>query len=353
MPLSMHSYSTPSDRATTPGRSGWVDAAKGLSILLVVMMHAALGVGEAMGGDGFLHHAVAFAKPFRIPAFFLLAGLFLARTIDKPWADYADRKIIHFAYFYLLWAAIQIGLKFGITLGPLPALQEFAHALVEPFGTLWFIYLLPLFFITAKLLRPVPPVLVLIAAALLEMAHVQTGWTAIDEFCARFVWFFAGYRLSAHVFAWAALAHERKGVAIAFVWCAAMGNGLIVIHGYGSLPGVSLLLGACGAAGLIVCASLLQRTWAGSLLSIAGRQSIVIYLAFFLPMIVMRALLIKSGIGAQIGIGATSLLVWLAAAVTPLIVHPLVMRSPLRFLFERPSWARWPAPRAASALPAE
>ena len=58
------------------GRVPWVDTAKGLCIILVVMMHATLGVGEAMGGEGFMHQIVAFARPFRMPDFFLVSGLF-------------------------------------------------------------------------------------------------------------------------------------------------------------------------------------------------------------------------------------------------------------------------------------
>jgi uncharacterized membrane protein YcfT len=61
-------------------RVPWVDTAKGVCIVLVVMMHATLGVGEAMGGQGFMHWVVAFAKPFRMPDFFLVSGLFLSRA---------------------------------------------------------------------------------------------------------------------------------------------------------------------------------------------------------------------------------------------------------------------------------
>ena len=45
---------------------------------------------------------VAFAKPFRMPDFFLISGLFLTRAIDRDWHDYLDRKVWHFAYFYVL-----------------------------------------------------------------------------------------------------------------------------------------------------------------------------------------------------------------------------------------------------------
>ena len=60
-------------------RIEWVDAAKGICIILVVMMHSTLGVENAMGGQGWLHGLVAFSDAFRIPAFFLLAGLLPTR----------------------------------------------------------------------------------------------------------------------------------------------------------------------------------------------------------------------------------------------------------------------------------
>src|SRR5262247_2920080 len=93
------------------GRVDWVDYAKGFCIVMVVMMHSTLGVEAEAGGEGFMHYVVAFATPFRMPAFFLISGLFLARVIDRDWRKYLDRKVVHFAYFYLLWTAIQFAVK--------------------------------------------------------------------------------------------------------------------------------------------------------------------------------------------------------------------------------------------------
>jgi uncharacterized membrane protein YcfT len=47
-------------------RVDWVDYAKGICIVMVVMMHSVLGVELAAGQTGFMHIFVAFAKPFRI-----------------------------------------------------------------------------------------------------------------------------------------------------------------------------------------------------------------------------------------------------------------------------------------------
>jgi uncharacterized membrane protein YcfT len=171
-------------------RIDWVDTAKGICIVMVVMMHSVLGVEAAAGDTGFMHALVAFAKPFRMPDFFLISGLFLSVVIGRDWRTYLDRKVVHFAYFYVLWVTIQFGFKapaFAAESSWSHAGVLYLESFVEPFGTLWFIYLLPVFFVVTKLLRHAPPLAIWSAAAALEMLHVVTGWTVIDEFCARFV----------------------------------------------------------------------------------------------------------------------------------------------------------------------
>ena len=58
-----------------------------------------------------MHLLVAFAKPFRMPDFFLISGLFLPIVIERDWRTYLDRKVVHFAYFYGLWVTIQFAFK--------------------------------------------------------------------------------------------------------------------------------------------------------------------------------------------------------------------------------------------------
>ena len=144
---------------THHGRIDWVDYAKGFCIIFVVMMHSTLGVEAAVGSNGWLHDLVEFARPFRMPDFFMIAGLFLAQVIDRDWRTYLDRKVVHFAYFYLLWMTIQFVVKApGIAAesGVSEVVRLYLLALIDPFGTLWFIYMLPIFFVVVKLARRVP-----------------------------------------------------------------------------------------------------------------------------------------------------------------------------------------------------
>ena len=182
-----------------PERVAFADYAKGFCIIMVVMMHSTLGVEDAVGREGFMHALVAFAKPFRMPDFFLISGLFVSRVIDRDWRTFLDRKVVHFAYFYVLWVTIQFFVKapyFAAMNGWAYVGEQYALAFIEPFGTLWFIYLLPIFFVVTKATRRVPEALIWLAAAALQTAHIDTGWTAIDEFAGRFVYFFTGYVLA-------------------------------------------------------------------------------------------------------------------------------------------------------------
>ncbi len=330
-----------------PGRIDWVDYAKGICIVMVVMMHSVLGVELAAGQTGFMHPLVAFAKPFRMPDFFLISGLFLPVVIDRDWRTFLDRKVVHFAYFYVLWVTIQFGFKapsFAAETGWAHAGYLYLESFIEPFGTLWFIYLLPVFFVVTKATRRAPPLLIWICAALLEMAHIATGWTVIDEFCARFVYFYSGYLFAGYVFALSDRARAQPRLALAALVLWALLDGGLVKSGISEWPLVSLALGLAGACAVVTVATLLARTHRLESLRFCGEHSIVIYLAFFLPMAATRTLLLRAGIIHDIG--TISLVVTIAGVVGALAIWRIALKAGANFLFERPD-AFWIAPKKA------
>jgi uncharacterized membrane protein YcfT len=331
-------------------RIDWVDYAKGICIIMVVMMHSVLGVELAAGQTGFMHALVAFAKPFRMPDFFLISGLFLPLVIDRDWRTYLDRKVVHFAYFYVLWVTIQFGFKapaFAADAGWGHAGYLYLESFIEPFGTLWFIYLLPVFFVVIKLTRRLPPPLIWGAAAMLEAKHIVTGWTVIDEFCGRFVYIYTGYLFAELVFALSDRARARPWLALAGLALWAVVNGGLVVLGYSEWPLVSLALGLAGACAIITAGTLLARMHWMNFFRFCGAHSIVIYLAFFLPMAATRTLLLKSGLIPDIG--TISLIVTIAGVVGALVIWKAALALHANFLFERPE-AFWIAPKKAGTV---
>jgi uncharacterized membrane protein YcfT len=334
---------------SAPARIDWVDYAKGICIIMVVMMHSVLGVEKAADQTGFMHLLVAFAKPFRMPDFFLISGLFLSVVIDRDWRTYLDRKVVHFAYFYLLWVTIQFGFKAP----SIAAESNWAHvgllyleSFIEPFGTLWFIYLLPVFFVVTKLTRRLPPLAIWGVAAALEMAHIATGWTVIDEFCARLVYFYSGYLFADLVFAWSDRARARPAWALAALTAWALINGSLVQFGVSEWPLISLALGLAGAGAIVVSGTLLARAHWLNFLRFCGEHSIIIYLAFFLPMAATRTLLLRTGVIPDIGV--ISLIVTIAGVAGALALWRIALAVGANFLFERPV-AFWIVPKKARA----
>lgn len=335
-------------------RVDWVDYAKGFCIIMVVMMHSTLGVEHAAGKESWMHYFVAFAKPFRMPDFFLISGLFLARVIDRNWRDYLDKKVVHFIYFYVLWVTIQFVFKapgFLAQGGVAFVAKQYALAYLEPFGTLWFIYILPVFFVVTKALKRVPPLGIFVLAAALEISKIHTGWLMIDEFASRFVYFFMGYWLANYIFAFAAGVQRDPWLALAALGAWAVGNDLLVVKGYSELPFVSLALGFVGAAAVVAVAALLAKVNWLSLLRYAGENSIVVYLAFFLPMAATRAVLLKTGVVPDLG--SVALIVTAMGVIVPLLFHALVRGTKFDFLFTRPAAFRLDRTRKAPLQPAE
>ncbi len=359
--------------AGNASRIAWVDTAKGICIIMVVMVHAALGVEEAAGETGWLGLAVTFARPFRMPDFFLISGLFLAAVIDRPWRRYLDTKVVHFAYFYVLWLAIQFAFKapgMAMEEGVLAPAENFLLAFVQPFGTLWFVYLLPVFFVTARVLKRLPVWMVLGWAAVLEILPVHTGSIIVDEFCARFVWFYAGYALAPHIFRFAGWARANPGKVFAGIAVWAPVNGWLTfttcpghiapwlqpdigtsgaIGGLAELPFVSLALAIPGIAVVIAVAALVAGASWSRWLTWLGSRSIVVYLAFFLPMAATRTVLLKAGVIDDVG--TVSFVTWVAAVVGPVVLYGLVQWSGRgKWLFERPAWARIDRPARSQGL---
>lgn len=344
------SATRPTVAAQHDARIAWVDFAKGWTILLVVLMHATLGVGKQLETTGWTHVIVQFAKPFRMPDFFLVAGLFAGSAVALPWRSFLDRRVAHFAYFYLLWMTVLVAVR-GVG-GPLgEALDQWFGALVDPYSSLWFIYVLPAMFLTVRLAHRLPRLLVLAAAFGLHlvaaahedggaymMAATLTGNTAVDSYALFTVFFLIGHYARALIFALANFARSRPLAALALLAPWAVLNGLATSQNWLDIPGAIFGFGLAGALAVVVLAALLSRIPLFGWLAVLGRNSLAIYLAYALPLAAARAILIRLDLIDDAGMVAT--IATLAGLVLPLVLAKAGPRLGLGFLFTRPAWAR-------------
>lgn len=331
----------PSQNTTIPTRIDWIDYVKGVTIILVAQMHITLGTQEALGaGHMWLADLVEFARPFRVPLFFMVAGLFVSRSMKWDFSKFADAKLIHFAYFYFLWSAIQFAMKFAFA-GYGNHAVEMADILllpIEPFSTLWFIHALAIFFMVTRALKNVPPILLAGAAVILYAAPIHTGWGAVDEFASRYVFFLAGYLGAAHFFSLAEAARKNALRAIAGAIGAFAMIYFFVDAGIVTQPLFGLLAAFGGAAATISLLSLAADRGKLKWLAYVGQRSLYVYLAFFLPGAVMRIGLIKTGVVENADLIA--LIATIVAVVAPLIGFKLIEKTPLAFFFVRPAFFR-------------
>jgi uncharacterized membrane protein YcfT len=358
-------------------RLSWVDSAKGISIILVVMMYSVFNVGQDAGGVGLFHYVIAFATPFRMPEFFLISGLFLSLVITRPWRHYADRRVLHYFYFYAIWAVIHLVVKIGIASAqPVEAAQQIALAVVEPYGVLWFIYLLAVFSATAKLAYTlkIPHVVVLAVGAALQIGNFSVPWSyAVEQFCHYFVFFYCGYLFAPMIFKLVDWAMDHVALALAGLagW-ALLEAGLVFSPGFGvypdhvdlglaGLPGLRLCLAVAGAVALCVSGGLLSKLSFMNWLRWLGEHSLVVYLVFVLPMTFFRAGLVKLHLVHNVTFASLAVIV-VAIGFSVALYGLVQWNGRGRFLFERPAWAHIPGvpgsrqyarAKAIAAVPAE
>ena len=330
---------------TRTGRIDWVDYSKGICIILVVMMHSVLGYGEMIHASGWMHGVVEWTMPFRMPDFFLIAGLFLSQSIFGSKTAYFDRKILHFAYFYLLWLAIQTVMFEAdlIVSDPLQMVRIYLSALIIPKSSLWFIHMLAVFYAVVWLVRYVPKPVIFGFAALLEicfmLGYVDTGWSVTNRFAHYFVYFYTGYAAAPYIFRFAIWAKENADLSLLGFGAWATIHSLLLVSGLSDWPLISLTMGFAGALAIIVIGTWLARVSWGWPLRHAGKFSIVIYLSFFLPMKLLQKLLGQSGWIDDVGLA--SLIITIGATVLPLVLHWMIRHTALNFLYERPEFLKF------------
>lgn len=134
--------------------------------------------------------------------------------------------------------------------------------------------------------------------------------------------------------------------------CLGVVNRLAARLGFAAFPRVGLVLGFAGAAAVVSFSALLAQARLLPALRCLGGRSIVVYLAFFLPMAVTRIALLKLGVIDDAG--AVALIVTASAVLVPLAVERLVQGTRFVFLFERPVTFRLPrAPRGSRLVATE
>ncbi|GIG29392.1 acyltransferase family protein [Cellulomonas marina] len=274
-------------------RVGWVDVAKGASVVLVVLHHVlaqlvALGLAPAV-----LVETSRLLGTVRMPLFFLASGLFVGRALAGPWGRLLRRRVAPLLWIYVVWVLVRYVvfslLAHGVGVAAWPPVGVVAAQLVQPASALWFVYALALFTVVARALRRVPAGVRLALAAGLS-AVVGSGVVEVESYAWRSmatyaVFFLVGADLSEGVRR-AAAALDARGTVVAAAVGAVLGGGALVLAdlvrdsdlALDEVPGVRLGVSVLAVAGGVALAVAAARTRAGGRLQAFGTRTLDVYL---------------------------------------------------------------------------
>jgi uncharacterized membrane protein YcfT len=333
-------------------RSAWVDAAKGLSILLVVAHHTV----SFLYTSGLAPPAVVAANTalasMRMPLFFLVSGLFVAGPLAAPWRTLLHRRVAFFLYLFVAWTLLRFAFFRLPAVGDVdPYVDEteivaLVLAPLIPGSGVWFIYALALFAVIAKLIRRTPVWLQLGAAGALSAfagAEVLQFEAEVWTRMARYLFFFLLGWHARTLVERVARSTTALRVAAAAAVCVGCAVGAVAL-GIRWIPGIALTLNVLAVTFGVLFAAWISRYRVGRPLVALGAQTLPVYLIhIFWIAVVMVGLrhldgpsVVRYVLPAAIAVGCTLL---------SLLTHRVLVTARASWLFALPSRLAYrPAP---------
>lgn len=321
-PLPARAVATPPVQPAGTARRAWIDVARGIGILLVVWGHVVrahqqIGPGTIWGAED------RWLYGFHMPLFFMLAGLFLWRSIGRGRGAYLRGRWPAIIWPYILWSllSIVVGLVIAPYVNNPPRYSWLITFLVEPTYQYWFLYALLICQLVVVAMWPSRAALAvaaivgygiicwfggggIIGRSFLSLPYVASGVLLAD------------YLMRIASSSWAATALMLSSAA-GYV---ALGNAGVPLEP-GNLAG--LLAGFLGGAATIGAAMLISGSAIAPPLRLLGEASLAIYVAHVFSAAGIRIAL------RLVGIAPASALS-MAAAMVAGVVCPLLFWQALR-----------------------
>lgn len=346
--------------ATPKKRFEWVDAAKGLCMVLVVFWHVTLWMNEEIvaGDEKYVWTAFsAVLTPIRMPLFFFISGFLASSALYRPLSQ-SRARTLGLYYVYVFWTILfllRCFLPLAYSDTSQPSIFGVALSLILP-TSFWYIWALPVYFLLSlflvKLLGRrsvyvlIPfAVLSILAPALNHLTHgvlaapldsIKTG-----SVCENLVWFYLGLHCRD---LWLRL------LSAATVWKLILGTGayfgFYILVGYLDLRVETKVV--LSVIALYVSVQALGLTnmegWSCRILRRIGSQTLPVYIFHIFLVSVVSA--VAKVIGLQ-DLLHSHIGLW-SVLMTPLLAIPIIyisytaghiiLVSKFRWLMEAPQW---------------
>lgn len=339
-------------------RVDWVDAAKGLCILLVVLGHAITELANHGYSTGIWADVNYVLGPIRMPLFFLLSGLFAGKALSESWHKLANRRIWVMVWLYVLWVPLRDLVQallprshvteVGLTAAPRildPAnwgslLYNSLHAFVEPTSYLWFLWALALFAILSKATRNVPPAVQIAVAGAINVwaPFAGTSWSW-DFVTKMYVYYLLGIYGASYIFR---MVDRRPigflvGSVAAYVLVAAWVMLTFPSFNAGNQGFVRLFLSLAGIFAAVNIMAMLQGTSVSAPFTKIGRRTLPVFL-MHIPMLSILAIVADQFLMEDPGLPGQPVIATVISAALCLGLHSLILRVGGEWLFKRPAW---------------
>lgn len=329
-------------RTSTTTHLGWVDHARGIGIIAVVIGHVIRGLDSAKKIDtpnsALLADSIIYT--WHMPLFFLLSGLFVEGSLSRRGPNGLIRsKVATLVWPYVIWTLLQgtVQVTFGgATNTDLSAGDVLA--LWDPILHFWFLYALFFVFVLVAAARSVgaSPLLILIGAAVLYLVTDHVDFPIPLRLVSENGVFFALGMCVATPKARSLARNLPTGLNVQLAVFAGSGIGLVVLEWFFHRSGdprleehsvLAALVAVVGVAVAVQLAMMGNRLGVGWLAKL-GTRSMTIYLAHILFASTLRVVLVKLSI--------TSFPIHLVAGVGIGLLGPMVLD-----LFAKRMTATW------------
>jgi len=297
-------------------RIEWVDIAKGILIVLVVMGH----VKSSYSSSGLLQDSIvlnysnAFAYSFHMAAFFFLSGLLFSRKHSKKSlsARIID-KLIAYGIPYIIFSVVYwvMQILMASSSNHSIAMTDILKIFLFPFSYLWFVYALMLMQVIQELLADRKATAFGIAIVLFAVNCVletQLDGTVysdliICDFMSNYIYFAAGVFLGEKLVAAIGAIRHKKIASIAFSMVLVVGAACKLYFPIGYVG--MLFLAGLGTCTVIVVS---QTITSNKIIEYLGRMSMPIYLLHGYVISFTRIVLTK--LHVPVGGGYTAIAVY-------------------------------------------